>query len=520
MRVMPEPLAAAPPSPGRGHWLPLLAVCLGTFMLLVDVTIVIVALPDMAVDLDASFAGLQWVVDIYALALAALLLLVGSVSDIVGRRRAYLVGLAVFVASSLVCGIAPGETVLIVARGVQGIGAAAMFATTIALLNTAYQGRDRGVAFGIWGATAAAAAAAGPIVGGVLTQGLSWRWIFFVNVPLGLATMLMARRVLAESRLDHRPRIDWAGGAAFTLASAALTFALIRVGDEGWTSAATLGTLALAVVAFASFVAIERRAPEPMLDLGLLRRPSFVGILLGAVVLSLSAFGGLIHVSIWLQTVLGLGAMSAGLVTLPLSGLAFVVSAAIGRYLHAMSPRWVVGGGLVLIGVGDLLMSGLGGGSGWTSVLPGLAVIGIGVGLTSPVLASAAMGAVPNERGGMAAGAVNTGRQLGLAVGIAVLGSIFSTRIAHLMADGPGADAAHGVASGGSQGILAGTPEPARAALDASIHHAVGGALGTTFLAAGLVGVLGGLAVVALLRERAPAVHEAPGGSGAAQVGT
>jgi EmrB/QacA subfamily drug resistance transporter len=487
--------------PGRGHWAPLLAICLGTFMLLVDVSIVNVALPDMAIDLDASFTALQWVVDAYALALAALLLIVGSIADAVGRRRTYLLGLGVFTSASLLCGLAPSDGLLVAARGLQGAGAAAMLATTIALINTAYRGRDLGTAFGVWGATSGAAVAVGPIIGGLLTQGLSWRWIFFVNLPIGLITVVMARRVLSESRLPQRPRIDWAGGGTFTLAAAALTFALVRVADTGWTSAQTLASLAVAAVALVAFVAVEQRVGEPMLDLALLRRRSFVGVLIGAAVLSISAFAGLIYVSIWLQTVLGLGAISAGLVTLPLSGVAFVVAGGLGRVLHGLSARWTVGGGLVVIGIGDLLMLGLDGGSGWASVLPGLAVLGVGVGIATPTVVAAAMGAVPRERGGMAAGAVNTGRQLGLAMGIGVLGSIFSARVDSLLPGG--ADLAHGVTSGASAAVLAAAPAGSRAALDASIHAAVGGALGTVFLVAGLVGVVGGVAVTLLLGERA-----------------
>jgi EmrB/QacA subfamily drug resistance transporter len=502
-------------TPAPGHWLPLVAVCLGTFMLLVDVTIVNVALPDMAIDLDASFAGLQWVVDVYALALAALLLLVGSVADIVGRRRTYLAGLTVFVLASLACGLAPGEGALIAARAVQGAGAAAMFATTLVLLNTAYQGRDRGVAFGVWGATSGAAAAAGPIAGGLLTQGLSWRWVFFVNLPIGLVTIWLARRALAESRLDDRPRIDWSGGAAFTVAAAAVTFALVRVTDEGWTSAATLGTLALAAVALAAFVAVELRSSAPLFDLGLLRRPSFLGILLASVVLSLSAFGSLVCVSIWLQTVLGLGAISAGLVTLPLSGLAFLVAGAMGRHLHRLSARWIIAAGLALIGIGDLLMTGLGGGSSWSAVLPGMAAIGLGVGLMSPMLVSTGMAAVPQERGGMAAGSINTGRQLGLAIGIAVLGSVFSARVADLLAGTPGARAADAVTGGGAQSVLRAAPAAGRDALDEAIRQAVGSGLSSVMLVAGLVGVVGAIGVAVLLREPRTAPATETGTAGA-----
>jgi EmrB/QacA subfamily drug resistance transporter len=479
------------------------AVCLGTFMLLVDVSIVNVALPQMALDLGASFAGLQWVIDVYALALAALLLLVGSLSDAVGRRRTYLVGLAIFTVTSLACGLAPSQGVLVAARALQGVGAAAMFATTIALINAAYTGPLRGVAFGIWGATNGAAAAAGPIVGGLLTQALSWRWVFFVNVPIGLVAILVARRALTEPQNSSaRRRIDWAGGAAFTVAAATATTALVR-SEDGWTSATTLGLLAVGALALASFVAIEVRSPAPLIELSLLRHGPLAGILVAAVLYSAAAFATLVYASIWLQTVLGLEAIAAGLVTLPLTTLAFVIAAGAGRFLHDLPPRLVLGGGLALIGVGDVLQVGLGAGSDWPRLLAGFAVVGVGVGAVSPVLASAALAAVAPERSGMAAGAVNTARQLGFALGIAVFGSVFTASIAdQLSADAPGGRVAHTVASGGARDVVASTPATAQAQLDAAIHTAVGSALGTTFLAAGFVGVLGAAIVLVLMRER------------------
>ena len=192
-------------------WLALITVSLGTFMLLIDVTIVNVALPDMANDLHSSFSSLQWVIDIYALSLAAFLLGIGAYSDKVGRRPVYIIGLVVFALSSLSCGLAPSTTVLIVARGVQGIGAAAMFATTIALLSTSYQGRDRGIAFGVWGAINGAAAAAGPILGGLLTESLSWRWIFFVNLPISVAALALAIFALSKDEPRREGRVDLPG---------------------------------------------------------------------------------------------------------------------------------------------------------------------------------------------------------------------------------------------------------------------------------------------------------------------
>jgi EmrB/QacA subfamily drug resistance transporter len=484
-------------------WAPLLAICLGTFMLLIDVTIVNVALPQMAVDLHTSFASLQWVVDIYALTLAALLMVIGSASDGLGRRRTYIAGLVVFTLASLVCGLAPSEDVLVGARAVQGAGAAAMFATTIALINVAYTGRARGVAFGIWGATNGAAAAAGPIVGGLLTQGLSWRWVFFVNVPIGMATVVIGRRSLRESRREGPVRVDWPAGVTFTVAAASATYALLHAQSDGWTSPVTLSLLGVAGAGLVGFVLRERHTREPMFDLALLRGGPLAGVLVAATLYTAVAFAALIYTSIWLQTILGLSPVAAGLVTLPLSALSFVVAAAGGRVLHDIPARLVLVGGL--LGVGDLLEIGLGGGSSWPRLLPGMAILGIGVGAMSPVLASAAMASVPAERGGMAAGAVNTARQLGFALGIAILGGVFVSRIGDHLAGGAGhgrlADAAAG---GGAQAALAAAPPAMRAHLDASFHVAVASALGATFAVAGLAGLAGAVLVWIMMRDPSP----------------
>jgi MFS family permease len=250
-----------------------------------------------------------------------------------------------------------------------------------------------------------------------------------------------------------------------------------------------------------------------MLDLTLLRRGPLAGILVAAVLYSAAAFSALVYASIWLQTVLGLGPISAGLVTLPLSALAFSVAAGVGRLLHGMSPRLVLGAGLALVAIGDLLQIGLDGGSDWPRVLAGLAVVGVGVGAMSPVLASAAMAAVPHERGGMAAGAVNTARQLGLALGIAILGSVFSSRVADNLTDMP-----RGILPRRRDGERRRAARPrscpaaARGQLDAAIHHAVGSALGTTFLVAGVAELVSSAVVLMLMRERraASTVADAP----------
>src|SRR6201999_935731 len=237
-------------------WWPLGAVCAGTFMLLVDLTIVNVALPVMARELNTTFSDLQWVIDLYALVLGALVLTVGAVADRLGRRRVYLTGLVLFAASSLACGLAPNVGVLIAARGVQGIGAAAMFATTMALISNTYTGRERGMAFGIWGAVNGAASAVGPIIGGLLTANFGWRWIFLVHLPVSVFSVVLTLKVVTESRDPHPRRIDVPGMVSFTVAAAALTYALIR---GAWASTETIVLIAVAAAGLAAFVVAERR---------------------------------------------------------------------------------------------------------------------------------------------------------------------------------------------------------------------------------------------------------------------
>jgi len=415
------------PRPTARKWTPLVTVCLGAFMLLVDVSIVNVALPKMTDELHSSFTSLQWVVDMYALVLASLLMVAGSLGDRFGHRRLYVGGLAVFALASLACGLAPNVAVLITARGVQGIGAAGMFTATTALLSAAYQGRDRGTAFGVWGAVNGGAAALGPILGGLLTEQFGWRAIFLVNLPVAAVAVLMALRVLGDSPHRGQRRIDIPGAVAFTTSAAAVTYALIQSNTDGWHSATVLGLFGLAVVALIVFVAIELRTGDPLLDLSLLRNPSFAGLMTAGLLLSAGAFAHLTYTSIWLQSVLGLSPIKAGLAVSPLALTAFVVAGFGGRYLGKLAPQWPIGLGLALIGAGTLALTIVHGGSSWTALVPGLLISGIGVGMCTPVLTSAAMSTVPHQKAGMAGGALNTFRQLGYALGIAVLGTIFAS---------------------------------------------------------------------------------------------
>lgn len=487
-------------------WLPLFTICLGTFMLLIDVTIVNVALPDLVSDLHASFSAVQWVVDGYALSLAALVLGAGSIADLVGHRRAYVAGLALFAVSSAVCGVAPNAGLLVGARVVQGIGAAAMFATTFALLNSNYTGRDRGTAYGLWGAVSGAAAAIGPILGGILTESISWRWIFYVNIPISIIAIVLTVRAMTDAHGTHDSKVDYWGIATFTGAAAAVTYGLIRANEKGWTNSLSWVMFVGFVLLLAAFVAIEHRTPHAMFDLGLLRNGPFVGVLVAGLLLTSSAFAIFTYTSIWLQSVQHLSPLRAGLVGLPMSVTAFFISAVIGRFLHGGGAGRIIGGGLLFIGIGDLIAAAQTHGSaGWAALIAGFAVSGIGVGLATPTLGSAAMSAVPLQRGGMAAGAVNTTRQLGFAIGIAVLGTAFTARAGGVLRDHdvPNADAAARAVAGGESGRLIGaTPPNLRGAADQAVHASSVAGVQTVLLVAGLIGVFGAVLTFVLVRDK------------------
>lgn len=441
------------------RWLPLLAACLGTFILLIDVTIVNVALPDIAADLGAGLSGLQWVVDGYALALAALLLVLGSLADRLGAQRVYLIGLAVFALASLACGLAGSATGLVAARVLQGIGGAAMFATTLSLLHATYTGRDRGIAFGVWGAVSGAAAGIGVVIGGVLTDALSWRWIFYVNLPVAAVAITLAATVFHATPRQRDRAVDVPGMLAFGTAATAVVYGVIRGGEHGWTDSGTLTALALGAAALLAFALIESRSAAPMFPLALLRNRDLGATLLGASGQTFAAFASLPLVSLWLQQQLHLTPLRAGLAMLPMAATAFLVAGAFGRLLHDVAPRWTIGAGLVTIGIGAGLLTLVDAGSSWAAIVPGFVVIGLGIGVNSPALVAVGMAAVPPHQGGTAAGAVNTARQLGLALGVAVLGTVFreaagADRPMTLSHFGTGLDAAFAVS--GAVGIVLG----------------------------------------------------------------
>jgi EmrB/QacA subfamily drug resistance transporter len=354
------------------------------------------------------------------LTLAALVLTAGSLADRFGRRRLFAVGLAVFSLSSLLAGLAPDPTFLNLARAVQGVGGAILFAVSLALIAHEFPaGRERGRAMALFGATIGVAVAIGPLVGGALTDRLGWESIFLINVPIGAAAIAVTRLRLRESRDPNASSVDWAGLLTFSGALFLLVLALFRGNDEGWGSAPIVFLLAGAAVLLAAFVAAELRVREPMLPLELFRRPAFTGVQLAALAVSASMFALFLYLTLYLQNYLGHSPLEAGVRYLPITVTVFLVAPVAGSLLPRVPARLLMSAGLALAGVGLLVMSGLDADSDWTALLPGFLLAGAGVGLLNPVIADVAMSVVPRERSGMAAGINDTCRQVGVAVGIA-----------------------------------------------------------------------------------------------------
>jgi EmrB/QacA subfamily drug resistance transporter len=412
----------------RGRWT-LVAVCATTFMLLVDITIVNVALPSVQRELDASLTGLQWVVDAYAISLAALILTAGALADRYGRRLVFAAGIVLFTVASFLCGIAWNVAALDAARALQGIGGAALFATALALIGAEYQGPARMNAIAIWGSTVGFAVAAGPLLGGVITDSLSWRWIFFVNIPVGAFAFLLALGKVRESRDANARRADVAGLVSFSAALFLIVFGLLRGNDAGWGSAQILGALLGGVALLAAFVVIETVQERPMLDLSLFRRPAFVGVQLATFCLGAGMFALFPFISIYLQDIDGYSALGAGLRFLPITAFVFLVPLLTRKYAARVQMRVLLGGSLAIVAAGLALMETISVGADWTVLLAGFVVSGIGIGLANPTIAGAALRVVDPSRTGMASGISNTCRISGLAVGVAALGVLLQHRV-------------------------------------------------------------------------------------------
>jgi EmrB/QacA subfamily drug resistance transporter len=496
-------------------WWTLIAVCTATFMLLLDITVVNVALPNIQSALHSSFSDIQWVVDAYSLTLAAFLLTAGVFGDMFGRREVFAVGLGVFSISSLVCGLATSSLMLNLARAAQGVGGAIMFATSLALIASAFSGKERGTAFGIYGAVLGGAVAVGPLVGGAITTGIGWRWIFFINVPIGVVAIIITLTQIQESRDPNQRRIDWVGFVSFSASLFLLVFALIRGNDDGWSSSLIVGLLVAAAVLMTVFVVAEMKQTDPMLDLHLFTRPAMTGVSLAAFAISASIFAMFLYFTLYIQDDLGYGALAAGVRFLPLTALAFIVAPIAGKLTVRVHARYMLGVGLLFIAAGLFAMGFTHANSGWTVLLPGFILAGIGIGTVNPVLASSAISVVPPERSGMASGANSTFRQVGIATGIAGLGSVFQSQLSKKTIDAlrathegaaiasrGGAQLRAAVLGGDVRQVAARMPASARTIVLHAYRSGFSSSLNVIVLIAAIIALAGSLGSFVLVRQR------------------
>ncbi len=411
-------------------WWTLGAVAFGLFMIMLDNTVVFVALSSIQSDLHISQSELEWVVSGYALTFAVLMLTGGKLADMLGRRRIFIVGLAIFTASSLACGLATGAGFLIGARVVQGVGAALMNPATLSIIVATFPPRQRGTAIGIWVGVSAMALAIGPLIGGILTEQINWSWIFFINVPVGIAGIVVSRLFITESRDESKEqRLDLPGLISSAVGLFGLTYALIEGNNYGWGSGRILASFAVAAVGLVTFVVLEHRQRVPMLDLSLFKNSTFSGANVTMLLVALAMFGVFFFNSLYLGQVLGYSPIQTGATFLPLTVLIVFVAPLAGRFSDKIGSRWLMGAGLVLLSGSLLSFSTLGVDSSFWDIVPGLVLGGFGMSLAMTPTTAAAMGSVPVDKAGVGSAVLNSMRQVGGSLGIALMGAIVAASI-------------------------------------------------------------------------------------------
>jgi EmrB/QacA subfamily drug resistance transporter len=464
----------------RNKWVVLVLVCLAQFMVILDATIVNVALPSIQTDLKLSEANLQWIVNAYTLVFGGFLLLGGRAGDLIGRKRLFLAGLVVFTVASLLNGLAVNEGMLIATRALQGLGAAFVSPAALSIISTTFaEGRDRARALGVWAAIAIGGAAVGLILGGLLTQLLSWPWIFFVNVPVGIVTFILSLRLIPESRDEHAERaFDVAGAVSVTGGLMSLVYAIVKSETAGWGSPITIGFFVLSAVLLASFVAIELRSKAPLVRLSIFRVRSLLTANVVMLLVACGMFAMFFFNTLYIQRVLGYGPLEAGLAFLPFTAGVMVSAGLAAQFAPRVGVRLVAGLGMTVTAIGMLLLVRLPvHGSYLSDVLPALIVTSLGMGAVFMPLTLLATTGLKDEDQGLASGLFNTSQQIGGALGLAILSTIAASQTA---------------AAGG-----AADPH----ALVTGFHWAFGGA--ALFVTAGLATML------VLLRKRHVATIEA-----------
>ena len=417
-------------APENRKWWTLAAVAFGLFMIMLDNTVVNVALPSIERDLHVSISSLEWIVTAYALTFAALLITGGKLGDLFGRRRIFIIGIAIFTLSSLACGLAPSSGFLIGARAVQGVGAALMNPASLSIITATFPPRERGQAIGIWAGVSAMALAIGPLVGGLIVDNINWNWIFFINVPVGVAGIIVSQLVIKESRdTSHEQSVDIPGLVLSSAGLFALSYALIEGNKHGWTSPEILGLFAAAAALLVAFVLVEHFQRLPMLDLSLFKIGSFTGANLVAMLVSLGMFGVFFFVSLYIQNILGFSPTKAGASFLPMTLLIILVAPMAGKASDRIGSRWLMGGGMTLVGISLLLYQRVGLHSTFWTLLPAMLLGGVGMAMTMSPMTAAAMRSVPVDKAGVGSGVLNSFRQVGGSLGIALMGAILASYV-------------------------------------------------------------------------------------------
>ena len=481
------------------RWWTLVAICGATFILLVDVTIVQVALPTIQRRLGAGFTDLQWVIDGYALTLAAFILTCGSLADRYGRKLVFVGGVAVFTSASILCGLASSASLLIAARALQGFGGAAMFATGLALIAQEFEGAERAKAIATWGATVGVAVALGPLLGGALTDAFGWRWIFFVNAPVGVLIIALSLTRMTNVSDPGTKRLDIAGVVTFSGSLFLLVFALLRGNTEGWGSTLIVSMLAGGALLMLAFVAVESLQSRPMLDLSLFRKPGFTGVSLSTFAIGAGMFAMFPYITFYLQNELGYSPFAGGVRLLPCTLLCFAVPIVTRGPVHRLPARVALGAGLAFTALGLAAMTGLTVGSTWTALIAGMVLTGVGIGISNPSIARIALGVVAPQRSGMASGISNTFRIAGLASGVAALGALFQHRIASSLAAQLGHPVPNLATAVASEGTRAAAGHPG---LIAAAQHAFVDGMNEILVVGAVLTAIGAAIGFALVRAR------------------
>jgi EmrB/QacA subfamily drug resistance transporter len=413
----------------NAKWWTLAAMCFALFMIMLDNTVVNVALPSIQSDLDASISSLEWTVNGYTLSFAVLLATGGRLGDILGRRRMFLAGVILFALSSAAAGLAPGSSALVVSRVAQGVGAALMMPATLSIITNAFPAHERGKAIGTWAGVSALALAIGPLLGGFLTEHVSWRAIFYINVPVAAGAIVATLFAVRESRDETVGReIDWAGTAVLTAGLTALVLALVEGNAWGWGSAPIVALLAASVVLLASFLAIEARVRAPIIQFEFLRDRDFLGSTLVAFVISFAMLGMFFFMALYIQNILGYSPLEAGVRFLPTTLVIMVLAPIAGRLTDRIGPRPLIAAGLAVVAVSLFMQAEIDVRSGYGELLLPFVLMGVGIALTMSPMSTAAMNAVADAKAGLASGLLSMSRMVGGTFGIAVLGAIFQAR--------------------------------------------------------------------------------------------